>query len=60
MKQYIVRQTLMISETQAESLATLKTYKVNISQFIRQAIREKIIKDWRLIKAKRKEPDCPF
>ena len=39
---YTVRQTIMISETQANSLKILKLYKVNASQFIRQAIKEKI------------------
>lgn len=45
MKQYIIRQTIMISEKQAESLNILKSYDVNVSKFTRQAIKEKIQRD---------------
>lgn len=57
---YTVRQTIMISETQANSLKILKLYKVNVSQFIRQAIKEKIKRDWKGIKEKEKSYYCPF
>ena len=45
MKKYVVRQVVMISEKQSESLDILKNYDVNISNFIRIAIREKIKRD---------------
>lgn len=48
----------MISEIQAKSLSVLKDYNVNVSQFIRQAIKEKIKRDWKNIKES-KEP-TPF
>ena len=60
MKQYAIRQVIMISEIQSESLTKLKSYNVNISQFIRQAIKEKIQRDWKTIKDKRKEIFIPF
>lgn len=60
MMKYTVRQTIMISETQANSLKILKLYKVNASQFIRQAIKEKIKRDWKGIKEKEKSYYCPF
>ena len=60
MKQYAIRQVVMISEIQSESLTKLKSYNVNISQFIRQAIKEKIQRDWKTIKDKRKEIFIPF
>jgi len=47
-----VRQTVMISETQANSLKVLKSYKVNVSQFIRAAIKEKIQREWKGIREK--------
>ena len=50
MKQYTERQVIKISKNQAESLAILKTYNVNVSQFIRSAIKEKLQKDWKTIK----------
>jgi len=39
----------MITETQSDSLKVLKQYNVNVSQFIRQAIKEKQDKEY-----------CPF
>ena len=52
----------MISEEQANTLAILKEYDVNVSQFIRQAIKEKIKRDWKHIKeSKRIDPNyTPF
>lgn len=60
MKQYTVRQTIMISEIQAQSLDKLKQYDVNISQFIRQAIKEKLHRDWKQIKEKKERIKLPF
>lgn len=60
MKHLTVRQTIMISQEQAESLAILKTYKVNISQFIRQSIKEKLQREWRQIKKTKNKEYCPF
>jgi post-segregation antitoxin (ccd killing protein) len=60
MKQFTERQVIMISQTQAESLAKLKQYDVNVSQFIRQAIKEKIGRDWKEIKEKRTREKLPF
>ena len=60
MKKYTQRQVVMISEVQKESLETLKAYNVNISQFVRQAIKEKLKKDWKGIKEKKNKEYCPF
>ena len=46
------RQVIMISDMQANSLVVLKSYKVNVSQFIRQAIKEKLQREWQGIKQK--------
>ena len=45
MKQFTERKVIMISKIQANSLDKLKDYNVNVSQFIRQAIKEKIQRD---------------
>ena len=50
----------MISEKQAESLKKLKEYDVNVSQFIRQAIKEKLQRDWKSIKEKHERIKLPF
>jgi len=60
MKQYTERQTIMISKQQVESLAILKSYNVNVSQFIRVAIKEKLQRDWKSIKEKKVKNICPF
>ena len=60
MRKYTERQTIMISKVQSNSLTILKTYKVNISQFIRQAIKEKLQRDWREIKKSKNKEYCPF
>jgi len=60
MDKLIVRQVIMISEKQAKSLTILKKYDVNVSQFIRQAIKEKLQKDWKSIKEKKERIYCPF
>lgn len=60
MKQFTERQTIMISKKQAESLQILKTYDVNVSQFIRAAISEKIKAEWKSIKETKTKGCCPF
>jgi hypothetical protein len=50
----------MISDIQASSLQILKQYNVNTSQFIRQAIKEKLQRDWKGIKEEHKKEYCPF
>ena len=46
MNKYTVIHTIRFSKQQAESLQKLKDYDVNVSQFIRQAIAEKIKRDF--------------
>ena len=52
--------TIRFSEKQAESLQKLKDYDVNVSQFIRIAIMEKIAKDWKQIKEKKERVKLQF
>jgi len=60
MKQFTVIHPIRISPTQANSLAILKMYKVNVSQFIRTAIKEKLQRDWKEIKESKNKEYCPF
>ncbi len=60
MEKYTERQTVMISKVQKESLETLRSYNVNVSQFIRRAIKEKLQRDWKSIKEKKNKDYCPF
>jgi hypothetical protein len=60
MQQYTEKQTIRISKMQRQSLLILESKGVNISQFIRLAIKEKISRDWKLIKEKSKKVNYPF
>lgn len=54
------RITIGFNKTQFGSLQKLKDYDVNLSQFIRIAIKEKIKRDWKAIKEKKERVDLPF
>ena len=60
MNKLSVIQTIRFTEKQAESLQKLKDYDVNVSQFIRIAISEKIKRDWKSIKEKKERVKLPF
>ena len=60
MSKLTVIHTIRFSEKQAESLQKLKDYDVNVSQFIRIAISEKIKRDWKQIKEKKERVKLPF
>ena len=60
MNKLSVIQTIRFTEKQAESLQKLKDYDVNVSQFIRLAISEKIKRDWKSIKEKKERVKLPF
>ena len=52
--------TIRFTDKQIDSLQKLKDYDVNISQFIRLAIAEKIKRDWKSIKEKKERVKLPF
>ena len=52
--------TIRFSDEQINSLNKLKDYDVNISQFIRIAIAEKIKRDWKQIKEEKQRVKLPF
>ena len=60
MNKYTVIHTIRFSKQQAESLQKLKDYDVNVSQFIRIAISEKIKRDWKQIKEEKQRIKLPF
>ena len=60
MNKLTIIHTIRFSEKQAESLQKLKDYDVNVSQFIRLAIAEKIKRDWKQIKEKIERVKLPF
>lgn len=56
----VKRITIGFNKVQFESLQKLKQYDVNISQFIRIAIKEKIKRDWKIIKEEKNKEKLPF
>lgn len=59
MRQLTKIKTIRFTEQQINSLNILQNYGVNVNQFIRLAIKEKLQKDWKSIKEK-KDNFCPF
>jgi len=49
---YTYKKKIGFTEKQHASLEKLSSYGINVNQFIRQAIKEKIKKDWPKIKGK--------
>jgi hypothetical protein len=60
MQQYTEKQTIRISKMQRQSLIILESKWINVSQFIRLAIKEKLQKDWKSIKEKSEKIKYPF
>ena len=60
MKQLTKSKIIRFSEVQMNSLTILESYGVNVNQFIRIAVAEKIKKDWKIIKEKKEKIICPF
>lgn len=57
---YTKVKTLKITETQYNTLVKMKSYNVDLSEFIRQAIKEKINREYKDLKPKPKKEYCPF
>lgn len=55
MKQYTESKSFKFSKIQLQSIKTLESFGVNISQFVRLAIKEKIKRDWKTIKESKQE-----
>lgn len=60
MKQYTEKQTIRLTKIQSESLNILELKGINVSQFIRLAIKEKLQRDWKQIKIKQEKTNTPF
>lgn len=58
--QYTYKKQIGFTEIQRRSLLKLRDYGVNVNQFIRQAVKEKIQRDWKQIKEEKQRGYCPF
>lgn len=60
MKRYTKVKVIKITETQHETLKKMQSYKINVAQFIREAISEKIQRERQDMIPKQKAVHCPF
>jgi hypothetical protein len=60
MKQYNKVKVLKITQIQHDTLKRIDSYGINVAQFIRDAIAEKIQREYKDLIPKPKKIDCPF
>lgn len=60
MKQYIKVKVIKITENQDKTLKKLRLYKINVAQFIRDAIQEKIKREYFNLIPKPEKENIPF
>lgn len=60
MKQYTKTKVIRITETQHQTLVKMQSYKVDVADFIRKAIAEKIKREYKELLPKPKKEYCPF
>ena len=60
MKQYTKTKVIRISETQLKTLQKMKLLNVDVGNFIREAISEKIKREYKELILKPKKSECPF
>lgn len=60
MKQFEYKKVIGFTLLQKKAFDTLESYGVNVNQFIRISISEKLKKDWKKIKEPKIKNDCPF
>lgn len=60
MKKYTKTKVIRISEIQLKTLQKMKTYNIDVGNFIRNAIAEKIKREYIDLLPKPKKKYCPF
>lgn len=60
MKLLTKTKVIRISESQLKTLQKMKSYNVDVGEFIRQAIKEKIQREYSDLIPKPKKEYCPF
>ena len=58
--QLTYKKLLSFTNKQKKAFEILEKHKVNVNEFIRIAVREKIGRDWKQIKERVKKSGCPF
>lgn len=60
MKKYTKTKVIRISGVQLNTLQKMKSYNVDVGKFIRDAIAEKIKREYKYLLPKPKKEYCPF
>lgn len=60
MKQLVYKKVIGFTKVQQHAFKTLENYGVNVNHFIRLAVKEKLQKDWKIIKENKLKTKCPF
>ena len=60
MKRYTQIKVIRITETQHKTLLKMQSYNVDVADFIRNAIAEKIKREYKNLLPKPKKESCPF
>ena len=60
MQKYTKTKVIRISETQHKTLQKMKSYNVDVAEFIRNAIKEKIQREYKELIPKPKKEFVPF
>ena len=58
--QYTYKKLLSFTSQQKQAFETLEKYDVNVNNFIRIAVREKLQREWKVIKEKHERVKMPF
>ena len=58
--QYTYKKNIGFTKQQQKSLKILESYNVNINDFIRIAVKEKLQRDWKQIKEEKERMKLPF
>ncbi len=60
MKQYTQTKVIRVTETQLSTLQKMKSLNIDVGKFIREAIQEKIKREYQQLIIKPKKSECPF
>lgn len=58
--QYTYKKQIGFTQQQKKSLKTLEKYGVNVNNFIRIAVKEKLNREWKTIKEEKNKIKIPF
>lgn len=60
MKKFEYKKVVGFTKQQQQTLIKLESYGINVNNFIRIAVGEKIKRDWKIIKEYKSKEYCPF